>query len=71
MARRDEEGEETLKKVGPPFAVKLIDFAHTRLVSGEGPDEGVLKGLDTTLKLLAGRIEEVEALVNAHGQNGQ
>ena len=68
----DGEGEgEKPKKIGPPFAVKLIDFAHTRLVPGEGPDEGVLKGLDTTLGLLAGRIEEVEALVNADGQKGQ
>ncbi|VDB84510.1 unnamed protein product [Peniophora sp. CBMAI 1063] len=58
------DGVEKPKKVGAPFAVKLIDFAHTRLVPGEGPDEGVLLGLDTVLKLLAGRIEEVEALVS-------
>ncbi|KZV68095.1 SAICAR synthase-like protein [Peniophora sp. CONT] len=55
----EEEGKEKPKKVGSPFAVKLIDFAHTRLVPGEGPDKGVLMGLDTTLRLLTGRIEEV------------
>ncbi|KAL1720288.1 hypothetical protein EV715DRAFT_197433 [Schizophyllum commune] len=63
----EEEGEEekaadsTLAKPGPAFTVKLIDFAHTRLAPGEGPDAGVLLGLDTTLKLLDGRIAQVEA----------
>ncbi|KAH8101980.1 SAICAR synthase-like protein [Phellopilus nigrolimitatus] len=52
----DEEEEEC-----PLYAVKLIDFAHTRLAPGEGPDEGVLKGLDTTIRLLEGRIKEVES----------
>ncbi|KAL1753540.1 hypothetical protein FB107DRAFT_250078 [Schizophyllum commune] len=47
-------------KPGPAFVVKLIDFAHTRLAPGEGPDSGVLLGLDTTLKLLDGRIAQVE-----------
>jgi inositol-polyphosphate multikinase len=54
--------ESVAKKPGPPFAVKLIDFAHTKLVPGEGPDEGILKGIDTTLSLLDGRIKQVEAL---------
>jgi len=45
---------------GLPFLVKMIDFAHTRLVPGEGPDEGVLLGCETTLKLLQGRRSEVE-----------
>jgi len=39
-----------------PCVVRLIDFAHTRLKPGEGPDVGVLKGLDTLLGLLDGRI---------------
>jgi 1D-myo-inositol-tetrakisphosphate 5-kinase/inositol-polyphosphate multikinase len=47
-------------KEGPAFAVKLIDFAHTRLEEGLGPDEGVLLGLDTTISLLEGRIKEVQ-----------
>jgi len=41
-------------------AVKLIDFAHTKLTPGRGKDEGVILGLDTTLRLLRGRIEEVQ-----------
>ena len=40
--------------------VKLIDFAHTRVAAGEGPDGGALLGMDTTLKLLGGRITQVK-----------
>jgi len=46
----DDEGLES------PCVVRLIDFAHTRLKPGEGPDVGVLKGLDTLMSLLDGRI---------------
>ena len=56
----DEDGSNS-KRPGPPFAVKLIDFAHTRLAPGEGPDQSVLIGLDTTLKLLDARLEEISA----------
>jgi inositol-polyphosphate multikinase len=59
----DEDEDEENKKPGPPYAVKLIDFAHTRIVPGMGPDKGVLLGMDTVLKLLDGRIEEVKAAV--------
>jgi 1D-myo-inositol-tetrakisphosphate 5-kinase/inositol-polyphosphate multikinase len=45
----------------PAYVVKLIDFAHTKFVPGQGPDEGVLKGFDTTLRLLEGRIAELKA----------
>lgn len=55
----DDEEEEGSKW---PFVVKLIDFAHTKHVPGQGPDEGFLKGVDTTLRLLEGRIKEVEAI---------
>ena len=51
------------KRPRPPYCVKLIDFAHTRFKPGEGPDEGVLLGLSTVLKLLDGRIEEVRNVV--------
>ncbi|KAK0210148.1 SAICAR synthase-like protein [Desarmillaria ectypa] len=58
----EEEDEEDEKpKRGPPYTVKLIDFAHTRFVPGKGPDEGVLKGFDTVLSLLDGRLKEVES----------
>lgn len=47
------------KKPSPPCTVKLIDFAHTHMMPGAGPDEGVLFGVDTVLRLLDGRIEQV------------
>jgi len=59
----DDDDEKNKDKPHAPYIVKLIDFAHTKLVPGEGPDEGVLKGFDTTLKLLDGRIQEVQDLV--------
>jgi hypothetical protein len=40
--------------------VKLIDFAHTKVVPGKGLDEGVLLGMDTILRLLDGRLSELE-----------
>jgi len=49
------------RKIGPPFTVRMIDFAHVYAVPGQGPDEGVLKGLQTVIKLLEGRIEQVKA----------
>ncbi|KAL7282892.1 hypothetical protein ACG7TL_002307 [Trametes sanguinea] len=63
----EEESEEEggKKRVGPPYMVKLIDFAHTKQVPGAGPDEGVLKGVDTVLRLLDGRIEQVKTVAAA------
>ena len=58
----EEDNEDDEKRVGPPYIVKLIDFAHTKIVPGIGPDEGVLKGVDTVLRLLDGRIEQAEAI---------
>ena len=52
-------GDDGKKRPHPPYCIKLIDFAHTRMKPGEGPDEGVLLRLSTVLKLLDGRIEEV------------
>lgn len=49
------------RRVGPPHVVRVIDFAHTHPVPGLGPDEGVLKGIDTVLSLLRGRRAELEA----------
>jgi 1D-myo-inositol-tetrakisphosphate 5-kinase/inositol-polyphosphate multikinase len=56
----DEEEEEEEDGVGPPYIVRMIDFAHTRFVPGQGPDEGVLLGLDTTIRLFEGRIEQLK-----------
>jgi len=47
-------------KIGLPFVVRLIDFAHTRITPGQGPDQGVLLGLDTLSKLLGERIQQVQ-----------
>lgn len=49
----------TFKRIGPPFVVKLIDFAHTKLVPGQGSDMGVLTGMDTVLRLLDARLDEI------------
>ena len=59
-AEEKEEVDEENTKPGPPCLVKLIDFAHIKAVVGEGPDEGVLLGMDTTLRLLDGRIAQIQ-----------
>ena len=51
------------------YTISLIDFAHTRVVPGEGPDQGVLLGMDTLIKLVAQRKEEVAASLKA-GKSG-
>jgi len=61
-SEEDEESEEedsSDEESPSPSVVRLIDFAHTRLKPGEGPDVGLLKGLDTLLSLLDGRIAEL------------
>lgn len=50
----------------PPLVVRLIDFAHTWLVEGEGPDQGVLLGLKTFRGLVQRRRDEVEAWIAQH-----
>jgi inositol-polyphosphate multikinase len=64
----NEDGDKSEKNEGPAYVVKLIDFAHTKLTPGLGPDEGVLKGFNTVLSLLDGRIREVEELSPAKVQ---
>lgn len=59
----EDEDEKAKEKPGPPYIVKLIDFAHTKLTPGQGPDKGLLKGMDTVIELLEGRIKEVTRLV--------
>lgn len=57
----DDEGESSDDEgvIGLPFQVKLIDFAHTRLTPGQGPDVGVVKGLETLITLLDERAAQV------------
>ncbi|WWD06570.1 hypothetical protein V865_004663 [Kwoniella europaea PYCC6329] len=59
----DEDEESRASRKCPPVRVKLIDFAHTWLAQGEGPDQGVLKGLSTLRGLLQGRKKEIEGVV--------
>ncbi|SRR6267378_5495112 len=54
----DESEDEQRGESKPPCVVKVIDFAHTQLRPGEGPDRGVLKGLETVLSLLDARITD-------------
>ena len=49
----------------PRFNLKLIDFAHTRHLPGGGPDAGLLKGTDSVIRLLTGRLQELERIVQA------
>ena len=55
----DDDESDDEEKPGLPYVVKLIDFAHTRITPGRGPDEGVLFGLDTLLELIDGRIRQL------------
>ncbi|KAJ9116448.1 hypothetical protein QFC22_004890 [Naganishia vaughanmartiniae] len=43
-----------------PFTIRLIDFAHTRLADGEGPDLGFLQGVRAVIALVEGRIRQLE-----------
>ncbi|TXT13577.1 hypothetical protein VHUM_00944 [Vanrija humicola] len=53
-------------KKAPALSVKLIDFAHTWMAKGEGPDQGVLKGIATLRALLNGRLREVVAWIETN-----
>lgn len=46
-----------------PFDIKWIDFAHARRATEqEGPDEGLIKGVRSTRKLLEGLVSQLESL---------
>ncbi|KZO95186.1 SAICAR synthase-like protein [Calocera viscosa TUFC12733] len=64
MDDEESEPEETSKL---PWIVRLIDFAHARYVPGQGPDENILFGLRTLLRLLKGRRQEVKRLAASSG----
>lgn len=51
--------EERVSRQCPPVRLRMIDFAHTWLAQGEGPDEGVLLGIKT----LRGLIRDRKALM--------
>lgn len=60
-----ESSSETSSTDLPPrlYTISLIDFAHTRVVPGEGPDQGVLTGMDTLIRLVDRRKREVAAFI--------
>lgn len=60
----EDEDDDLLNHPSLPYVVKVIDFAHTRSTPGQGPDQGVLLGIDTLLRLLDGRIEQVLNVTN-------
>jgi 1D-myo-inositol-tetrakisphosphate 5-kinase/inositol-polyphosphate multikinase len=45
------------------YTISLIDFAHTRVVPEEGPDQGVLTGMDTLIGLVDRRKKGVAAFI--------
>lgn len=55
----DDADDDDDEKSGPPFLVRVIDFAHTTLTPGKGVDSSVLLGLDTVLRLLDRRLSEI------------
>lgn len=44
-----------------PFSVKWIDFAHARSATGEGKDQGLIRGVQTSRQLLADLRARIEA----------
>jgi inositol-polyphosphate multikinase len=56
----DEEDDEGEEDEPPKLAtVKLIDFAHAKWTPGQGPDENVLQGVRSTVKILMDLITRV------------
>ncbi|OCL12114.1 SAICAR synthase-like protein [Glonium stellatum] len=57
----DEEDEDDDDEDEPPklATVKLIDFAHAKWARGQGPDENVLKGVRSTVKVLTELMTKV------------
>ncbi|WWC73325.1 uncharacterized protein I206_107292 [Kwoniella pini CBS 10737] len=57
----EDEEENKIKLECSPIKLKLIDFAHTWLTPEEGPDQGVLLGLQTLKSLIEGRKDQIES----------
>lgn len=55
------DADSEVDEICPPITLRMIDFAHTWLVEGEGPDRGVLKGVETLEGLFEGRLKALEA----------
>lgn len=68
-ADSDEEEEEE-EEMPLPISLHLIDFAHTFARPGEGPDPGVLMGLDKFTELVRGRLEDVRKAQDGSEEDG-
>lgn len=55
----EEKGQKGRGERAGTTLVKLIDFAHSRAATGKGRDESVMKGMETAVRLVQGRLEEV------------
>jgi 1D-myo-inositol-tetrakisphosphate 5-kinase/inositol-polyphosphate multikinase len=57
----EEDSASDSSQIQPVFDVRLIDFAHVTFVAkGQGADEGVLLGLDSTIRLLRGLLQQLQ-----------
>lgn len=63
----DEAIEEEEEHQAPLCSLSLIDFAHVRLIDGAGPDEGVLKGIQTMIDLVRQRKDKIAAMLPSDG----
>lgn len=53
--------EGDVEQAQPKAEVRLIDFAHATLVPGEGPDQGVLLGIETVLHLVKKQLDRLQS----------
>lgn len=63
IANEEDEDEDDEDEAEPPkfFAVKLIDFAHAHFEKGIGPDENMLQGVRSTVRIFEKLIKELSA----------
>jgi 1D-myo-inositol-tetrakisphosphate 5-kinase/inositol-polyphosphate multikinase len=64
----EDEDEDEDEDEQPPklYAAKLIDFAHAHFTPGEGPDENVLQGVRSTVKILQELLEGYDTKIPSH-----
>ncbi|EKD05241.1 hypothetical protein A1Q2_00471 [Trichosporon asahii var. asahii CBS 8904] len=66
----DSDEEDDDEETPLPISLHLIDFAHTFARPGEGPDPGVLMGLDKFTELVRGRLEDVRKAQDGSEEDG-
>lgn len=66
----DDDDADKADKPTLPLTLHLIDFAHTVPTPGQGPDQGVLLGLDHFMGLVEGRLALVRAALAREGADG-